>query len=134
MFQFPTKANAGIPQVVNLTTSAKSCNLPDSYAIVPAVALKKATVVSISIPSEIASKCLKEEILTENSWLEQAIEQISQSEVEKGDKISWEAYHACHYDVDISCITLSQVMPLFYEKAASAAMVKHGMTVQFKAI
>ena len=25
-------------------------------------------------------------------------------------------------------------MPLFYEKAASAAMVKHGMTVQFKVI
>ena len=71
--------------------------------------------------------------MTEHGWLEHAMTLIAQKEVEKGDSIAWAAYHASHCDVDTSCPSLTQLMPLFYEKAATAAMVKHGMTVQREA-
>ena len=42
LFQFSTEVNKGSPQaVVNWSTTSKSLKLPDSYTIVPAVALKK---------------------------------------------------------------------------------------------
>ena len=62
------------------------------------------------------------------------MELLSQSELETGDKIAWAGYHATQCGTSSSCTTLTQLMPLFYDKAASAAMVKHGMAVQRKAI
>ncbi len=42
LFQFPTKLNTGSPQVtVELLTTAKCNQLPESYTTVPAVVLKK---------------------------------------------------------------------------------------------
>ena len=112
--------------------------MPDSYTIVPAVAFKKE---KLEVPNTSASHSgtatdghLKEAILGENSWLQHAIELLSQSELETGDKIAWTTYHATQCSTSSSCTTLTQLMPLFYDKAASAAMVKHGMTVQRKAI
>ena len=139
LFQFPTRLSTGRPQVtIELLTTAKYNQLPESYTTVPAVVLKKESVavpnVSVSDSSAISSGHFKEAILTEHSWLEQAIELIARNEVEKEDSIAWAAYHASHCDVDTSFPTLTQLMPLFYETAATAAMVKHGMTVQFKAI
>ena len=49
-------------------------------------------------------------------------------EVEENDDIAWSAYHASQEDPsDTVFSALTQLMPLFYEKAASAAMIKHGM-------
>ena len=54
--------------------------------------------------------------------------------LEKGDTVAWASYHAStQIATDHSHLTLTQLMPLFYEKAATAAMVKHGMTVLRKA-
>ena len=136
VFQFPTELNAGSPQVtVTLSTSAKCNQLPESYTIVPAVVLQKesVSVPDVSVSSPTSSGHFNEAILTEHGWLEHAMTLIAQKEVEKGDSIAWAAYHASHCDVDTSCPSLTQLMPLFYEKAATAAMVKHGMTVQREA-
>ena len=102
----------------------------------PAVVSKKETAavtdVSISVSIANASGHLKKTILTEFSWLEHGIKLIAQIEVDKGDSIAWAAYHASRCDVDTSCPTVTQLMPLLYEKSASVAMVRHGMTVQLK--
>ena len=141
LFQFPTKLSTGYPRAqptLKLLTTAKRNKLPESYTTVPAVVFKKESTavpdVSISVSSANASEHFKKAILMECSWLEHAIKLIAQIEVEKGDSIAWAAYHASRCDVDTSCPTITQLMPLFYEKAASVAMVKHGMTVQLKAI
>ena len=48
--------------------------------------------------------------------------------------MSWASYHASNQIIcEDTPTTLTQLMPLFYEKAASAAMVKHGMDVQRQA-
>ena len=136
LFQFPSKLNTGTPQVtVDLLTTARCNQLPESYTTVPAVVLKKesVTVPDVSVPdsSATASGHLKEAMMTEYTWLEHAIKLIAQDDVEKGESIAWAAYHAAHCDIDNSALpTITQLMPLFYEKAATAAMVKHGMTVQ----
>ena len=48
-------------------------------------------------------------------------------EIEKGDTIAWSAFHASMLDVSADLPT--HLLPLFYEKAAMAAMIKHGMNV-----
>ena len=51
--------------------------------------------------------------------------------LEKGDVVTWASYHASNQNVsDNPHLALTQLMPLFNEKAATAAMVKHGMVVQ----
>ncbi len=48
--------------------------------------------------------------------------------------MAWASYHASnqHFTADPH-LALTQLMPLFYEKAATAAMVKYGMVVQRRA-
>ena len=48
----------------------------------------------------------------------------------KDDILSWSAYHASLQNVsnDVQPV-LSQLLPIFHEKAATAAMIKHGMDV-----
>ncbi len=74
--------------------------LPDSYTVVPAVALKNENVevpnYSLSPSSAASDGHLKSAILVENSWLQHALELLSRSEVENGDNIAWAAYHASH--------------------------------------
>ena len=56
-------------------------------------------------------------------------------ELDKGDIVAWSAYHASIQDLsDDLQPTLTQLLPLIYEKAATASMIKHGMDLQHKAI
>ena len=74
-------------------------------------------------------------MITEHTWLECNQKLIAQDDVEKGESIAWAAYHAAHCDIDNCTVpTITQLMPLFYEKAATAAILKHRMTVQQKVI
>ena len=56
----------------------------------------------------------------EVSWLKYACEVLEKDEIEKGVTITWSAFHASfqHLPVD-SEITLTQMLPLFHEKAAT---------------
>ena len=60
---------------------------------------------------------------------------LLKDELEKGDAVTWASYHASSQIMSEDTSTaLTQLMLLFYEKAASAAMVKHGMNVPRQAI
>ena len=66
--------------------------------------------------------------------LERAVELTKRDTLEKGDTVAWASYHASNQNVtDNFHLALTQLMPLFYEKATTAAMVKHGMVVQHRA-
>ena len=114
----------------------KNHQLPDDYTIVPAVVLTKASVAVPKPPNGIVeiSGNLEGAKNQEKYWLEHAAKLIQRDTLEKDDTVAWASYHASNQDItDNPHLTLTQLMPLFYEKAATAAMVKHGMTVQHRA-
>ena len=134
LFQFPTLSNLGEKQndlKFALSETKKNHQLPDSFATVPAVALKTATVL---VPLQSGASSPKEgqlagAILKEKCWLDHAI-QLLEKEIEKGDTVTWSAFHASLQGASVDLpTTLTQLLPLFYEKAATAAMIKHGMNV-----
>ena len=55
---------------------------------------------------------------------------MEKEELDKDDILSWSAYHASLQNVsnDVQP-ALTQLLPLFHEKAATAAMIKHGKDV-----
>ena len=71
----------------------------------------------------------------ENKWLEHVILLMGKEELVRGDAVAWPTYHAsCEESpVDLQP-AITQLLPLFSEKAAAAAMVKHGMKVLHEAI
>jgi len=136
-FQFPTTCNEGTFQAIaNTISGEKKFKLPDSYTVVPAVVLKKESVVvpHVSTTSELVShEHCNEAVQIEHNWLKHAMEVISKNELDKGEQISWAAYHTFSCKIEVVCTSINQLLPLFYEHAASAAMIKHGITVQTKA-
>lgn len=66
----------------------------------------------------------------EKCWSEHALTLVEKEELTSEDGLVWAAYHALQQapikDPPAVCVLL----PLFYEKAATPAMVKHGMDVQ----
>ena len=59
---------------------------------------------------------------TEHTWLKHAMEAISKDEFDREERISWAAYHALSCKAEVTCTSISQLMPLFNEHATSAAM------------
>ena len=138
LFQLPTVSNEGYQQsIITLpSTNNKNHHLPEEYTTVPAVVLNKDNIVvpKTSDHTSSVSGHMEEAKVKEKCWLEHGIRFLIKDELEKGDAVSWASYHASN---QIFCedtpTTLTQLMPLFYEKAASAAMVKHCMDVQRQA-
>ena len=55
---------------------------------------------------------------------------MEKEEIVEKDIIAWSAYHASQENPSDSVQpALTQLLPLFNEKAATAAMIKHGMGV-----
>ena len=98
----------------------------------PAVALNKGKVSvpqvsNASIPKEGQLDSAK---LREKRWLQHASQLLEKDEVENGDTIAWSAFHASMQNLSADLhTTLTQLLPLFYDKADSAAMIKQGMNV-----
>ena len=100
----------------------------------PAVALKTATICvpetfcnSTSFEGHIAEARLKE-----NKWHSHArpTRLMEKDNLDQTDAVAWSAYHAStHSSVVDTHVTLTQLLPIFYEKAATAAMIKHGMNM-----
>lgn len=63
----------------------------------------------------------------ESCWIDKEV-------LESQDKIAWSAYHASLQSSSEMIPALHQLLPLFYEKAATAAMIKHGMDVVRKTV
>ena len=107
-------------------------SLPDSYASVPAVALKTTAVMVPECDVFPVESCLEEAIAKEQSWAEHALPLLG-TELGSTDAIAWAAYHAS-MQPQVEDPALCALLPLFYEKSATPAMIKHGMDVERQAI
>ena len=140
LFQCPTASSMGLSQekltLVPIEAMTEKYELPDDFATVPAVAFKKEKV-SIPEPPNVTMTIkgtLDEAISQEKCWLNHAMRLMEKEEVEEKDVVAWSAYHASKEILsDNVQPALTQLLPLFYEKAATAAMVKHGMDMLKKA-
>ena len=135
-FQFPTAQNPGVKQeysFVHSTTRSQNYPLPDKYAIVPQVGFD---VNSVEVPATQTNVTVenKEELQTaiseEKQWINSAIDLLDKGKLESGDHIAWGAYHAAKEDDPTDPPGIHALLPLFTEKAASIAMIKHCMDVQ----
>ena len=131
VFSVPTSSSLGEKQndiKLALADTKKNHQLLDSFVMVPAVALKMTTVL-VSLQSGASSPKegqLSGAFLKEKSWLDHAIQVLLKNEIEKGDTVAWSAFHTSMLDVSADLpSTLTQLLPLFYEEAATAAMIKH---------
>ena len=128
LFQCPTVSNMGIAHeklTLNPMEMTEKYELPDDFTIVPAIAFKKEKV-SIPEPPNVTTTIngnLNEAITQEKCWLKHAMMLMEKEEIEVKDVIAWSAYHASQENIsDNVQPLLTQFLPLFYEKAAMAAM------------
>ena len=73
--------------------------------------------------------CLDKALKAENEWVQNSTRLLKKEEVEKRDAIAWAAYHASQKTPTHGLLALSAILPLFYEKSATLAVIKHGMDV-----
>ena len=109
-------------------------SIPDSYAIVPPTELKTtATSVPERQMHEVNSTA-EDFKLQEKGWVEHTLQKLNKNGLTSEDCIVWAAYHSSKQQVEKNPPALSALLPLFYEKAATPAMIKHGMDVLKQAI
>lgn len=68
----------------------------------------------------------------QSHWLEHCVHYLNE-ELTKGTYLSWAAYHASIADYSNPLPCLGSMLLLLTEKAATVAMMKHGMDMQRKA-
>lgn len=104
-------------------------DLPQSYATVPAVSLNA---LSTSVPERSCYESDGSSLLTakarEDCWLKE-VSELLEKELTKGQSIAWAAYHAKLQPEVPDFPVITAMLPLFYEKADSPAMIKHGMDI-----
>ena len=134
IFQFQTQDKPGDcrPPLRVPSTGNQKHHLPERYGNVPPVSLT-ATTVSVPRTNQLSSfeGNLDHAIAKENAWLEHGQQKL-QGPLTSTDKIAWAAYHSTESQAasqQHSPATVRALLPLFYEKAATPAMVKHGMNV-----
>ena len=101
LFQFPTKVDPGEdrPPLIISPSETSQHSLPDSYGLVPAVAL---TACAVHIPiqpvsteeSEPLSSCLNEAQSKEKKWIEHALTLVEKDDLSSDDALVWAAFHA----------------------------------------
>ncbi|EDO42325.1 predicted protein [Nematostella vectensis] len=77
--------------------------------------------------------CISEEKKKEDQWAEYSSSKLTDDSVTSEDTLTWAAYHASD-SLEEHPPAVTALLPLFYEKAATPAMVKHGMDVLKHAI
>ena len=70
----------------------------------------------------------------EKGWVDYSTELLDKEDLNGEDKIMWSAYHAVWETLTNDPPVTFALLPLFYEKASTPAMIKHGMDVLKKAI
>ena len=70
----------------------------------------------------------------EKCWSENALTLVEKEELTSEDCLVWAACHASQQPPIEDPPAVCMLLPLFYEKAATPAMVKHGMNVQRQVI
>ena len=69
----------------------------------------------------------------EERWVEYSLGKLDEGSVSYSETVTWAAYHAS-IQTEEDPPALTALLPLFYEKAPTPAMVKHGMDVLQQAI
>lgn len=135
VFQFPAEnkqETSREPIKIPPQAHIRNPSLPDSYRIVPAIACNTDTVnvtEAAAMEDPDPEPVLCEAIYKENQWLEERIPVAQKNKLEKGDIMAWASHHSAREGEVTDIPGTSVLLPLFYEKAASMAMVKHGMEV-----
>ena len=137
LFQFPTEVYPGEdrPPLIISPSETSQHSLPDSYGLVPAVAL---TACAVHVPiqpvstkeSELLSSCLNEAQSKEKKWIEHALTLVEKDDLSSNDALVWAAFHAQQQPIIEDPPALCALLPLFYEKSATPAMIKHGLDIQ----
>ncbi|KAG5875930.1 hypothetical protein JTB14_017498 [Gonioctena quinquepunctata] len=129
--EMPTNAEPGESQTPITIPPSGDLNhsLPDSYACVPSVALKTTDVVEPQCNVSSVEQCLDATKSKECNWLQHALRLLQKENLTSGDNITWAAYHAAMQPPIVDPPALCTLLPMFYEKAATPAMIKHGMDV-----
>ena len=70
----------------------------------------------------------------QKSWVDHALGLLAKEDLINDDKMVWGAYHALYQLPVEDPPSVYALLPLFYEKAATPSMIKHGMDVQRQAI
>ena len=133
ILQFPTETVPGEirPPLVVLLAGTEHQGLPESYATVLTVALNTS---SVSVPAcnltpvqgEVNVDKAKQQ---EGRWVRHALSKLSNDDVSAEDSITWAAYHSKNHEQMNDRPAIAALLPLFYEKADTPAMMKHGMDV-----
>ncbi|MES9881369.1 MAG: hypothetical protein ABW185_10860, partial [Sedimenticola sp.] len=132
--QFPTAENNGTPQEPASISAIVSDKLvlPDSYSTVPAVELNTSRTVVPAIdlaqPAQQNSDYLNRAIVIEDTWLQNAVELLA-TETITDEAVAWAAFHAKNQPPMLDPAAIIALLPLFFEKADTPAMIKHGMNV-----
>ena len=69
---------------------------------------------------------MAEEKQREERWLEYSLGKLDEESVSFSETVTWAAYHVST-QTEEDPPALTALLPLFYEKAATPAMVKHGI-------
>lgn len=132
VFQFPSETNPGTcREPINITNNGCPAkhSLPESYSIVPAVACNTNMIAVAQRDTRSIQSTIETELAKEMKWVDSTLPLLSKEKLDTSDFVSWGAHHAVSQITDCIQAGTSTLLPLFKEKAASIAMVKHGMTV-----
>uniref|UniRef100_A0A1X7UZV2 Uncharacterized protein n=2 Tax=Amphimedon queenslandica TaxID=400682 RepID=A0A1X7UZV2_AMPQE len=133
LFQSPTVVNQGTCQEKLLLLIARK----NMHYLIIILYNKKDDISVPKPPNDIVANhnnFLHMAVNQEECWIENSIKLLEKEVLESDDKIAWSAYHASLQSSSAMIPALNQLLPLFYEKAATAAMIKHGMDVIRKSI
>lgn len=137
LFQFPDSSVSGSQSRPPITLPPgkleRNIKLPESYTTVPAVGVKTLELAVFETTYiEAFHDFLEDALSQEECWAQHATRNLDK-EVGYTEVITWSSYHGSLKRSQSSTPVISGLLPLFYEKASSLAMVKHGMDMQLKA-
>ena len=131
VFQFPTESVPGEirPPLVVPPPETEHQELLENYATVPTVALNTS---SVSVPARNLTPVqglvgVDDAKQQEDRWVNHALSKLSNDGVSAEDSITWAAYHSKNQQQTNDPPAITALLPLFYEKADTPAMIKHGM-------
>ena len=132
IFQSPTTSNSGVckgPIIVSSHGDLSTFSLPESYTNVPAVTYIVSETVVPQIQYTETKSHLENAKAEEVKWTKHATALLAKDKLEVDDYVSWAAFHAENQPNPVDSISVVALLPLFSEKSATIAMVKHGMDV-----
>ena len=137
LMQHPSHECAGLDRgvlVINQSTpSTKSiAPLPPAYTSVSPAALKTKQFTAPKVQGPVRPPDLQTAARAadeENEWLKVVMAALEKEELDKGDWVSWSAYHADIQQAVIPPAAINALLPLFLDNAHSVAMIRHSMDI-----